>query len=99
MPSNACHRPRVHTLRPAAGGALADPVDEGLLVFKGEAGVAGAGPCLACRAVVHMLKGAFAAERFAEADPYVTSKLVSEWSKPRGDAWHMCGVSRVWSGG
>jgi hypothetical protein len=80
MPSNACHRPRAHTLRPAAGGALADPVDEGLLVFKGEAGVAGAGPCLACRAVVHMLKGAFAAERFAEADPYVTSKLVSEWS-------------------
>ena len=43
------------------GGALADPVDEGLLVFKGSVGIAGV-------------------EDFAKVDPYVTNKLVEEWS-------------------
>ncbi|MCM0080849.1 YciI family protein [Geomonas sp. Red32] len=41
------------------GGALADPVDGAVLLFKGES--------------------AEVAERFAKADPYVTSGLVTKW--------------------
>ena len=40
-------------------GALTDPVDQGLLVFKGDSPEV--------------------AERFAEADPYVRSRLVTTW--------------------
>ena len=41
-------------------GALGDPPDGALLVFRGDS--------------------AEAAERFAQADPYVTSGLVTRWS-------------------
>lgn len=41
------------------GGALADPVDGAVLLFKGDS------PKVA--------------ERFAQADPYVTNGLVSSW--------------------
>lgn len=41
------------------GGALADPVDGAVLLFKGDSPEV--------------------AERFAQADPYVTNGLVSSW--------------------
>jgi uncharacterized protein YciI len=41
------------------GGALTDPVDEAVLLFKGSS------PAVA--------------ERFVEADPYVSNGLVTEW--------------------